>query len=160
MTHSIRRIVTGHDQQGKAEVLSDASVAIAPVEGGGFDGAVVWSTSVVPADNSGPVSTAVQDVGPTLKGGSVFWITEFGPGFTSPMHRTLSLDYCCLISGRLEMVMDGGVVVTLTPGDTVVQRGTSHVWRNPSSDTPARILVCMIESLPIFIDGQELQPNA
>ena len=50
MTHSVRRIVTGHDQDGKAEVLSDAPVAIAPVEGGGFDGAVVWSAPVVPAD--------------------------------------------------------------------------------------------------------------
>ena len=160
MTGCVRRIVTGHDQEGKAEVLSDASVAIGPIEGGGFDGAVVWSTPVVPADNSGPVSMGVQDVGLTLKGGSVFWITEFGPGFNSPMHRTLSLDYCCLISGRLEMVMDGGAVVTLSPGDTIVQRGTSHVWRNPSSDTSARILVCMIESHPVVIDGRELKPNA
>ena len=160
MTRSVRRIVTGHDPAGKAGVLSDAPVAIAPVQGGGFDGAVVWSTPVVPADNSGPVSTGVQDVGPTLKGGSVFWITEFGPGFTSPMHRTLSLDYCCLISGRLELVLDGGAVVTLSPGDTIVQRGTSHVWRNPSSDTPARILVCMIESHLVVIDGHELKPNA
>ena len=84
MTGSVRRIVTGHDQEGEAEVLSDAAVAIAPIQGGGFGGAVVWSTPVVPADNSGPVSTVVQDLGPTLKGGSVFWIPEFGSGFTRP----------------------------------------------------------------------------
>ncbi len=84
MTGSVRRIVTGHDEEGKAEVLSDAAVAIAPIQGGGLDGAVVWSTPVVSADNSGPVSTVVQDVGPTLKRGSVFWITEFGPGSPRP----------------------------------------------------------------------------
>ena len=76
------------------------------------------------------------------------------------MHRTLSLDCCCLISGRLEMVLDGGAVVTLSLGDTIVQRGTSHVWGNTSSDTPARILVCMIESHPVVVDGHELKPNA
>ena len=34
----------------------------------------------------------------------------------------------------------------LQAGDIVVQRGTIHLWRNPSADIPARIIFVLIEA--------------
>lgn len=155
--NQIRRIVTSHDGSGLARITSDAKIAIPPLPGLDAQGAVVWTTASVPADNTSDSQGDLRDVGATIRGGSVFRITDFGPGFESPMHRTHSIDYCAVISGKLELVLDGGEVVELEPGDVVVQRGTNHVWRNPSSDTNCRIIVCMIEAFPVAIDGTALE---
>jgi hypothetical protein len=39
--------------------------------------------------------------------------------------------------------LDDGVTVELGPGDTVVQNGTRHAWRNPFSE-PCRMVVVLI----------------
>lgn len=44
------------------------------------------------------------------------------------MHTTDSIDYTYLISGQVYLETDTGEYL-LNPGDTVVQRGTSHAWR-------------------------------
>jgi uncharacterized cupin superfamily protein len=36
-----------------------------------------------------------------------------------------SIDYCMMLSGELELILDGGETVNLNSGDIVVQRGTS-----------------------------------
>ncbi len=95
----------------------------------------------------------------TLHGGSVFRVTELGPGFATPMHRTFSIDYCLVLSAELEVILDGGETIKLFAGDTVVQRGTSHAWRNPSPDTRSTFVVCMIEAQPITIGGKTLDPT-
>jgi hypothetical protein len=52
--------------------------------------------------------------------------------FSTPFHATRSLDYAILIAGEVELLLDDGSVTKLqTPGDVVVQRGTSHAWRIP-----------------------------
>ncbi len=91
-----------------------------------------------------------------LRGGSVFRITELGPRCTSTMRCTLSIDYGIVLSGELELLLDGGETIKLLAGDTVVQRGTSHARRNPSQDTRCKFLVCMIEAQPVTIDGNNL----
>jgi hypothetical protein len=40
----------------------------------------------------------------------------------------------------------GGETVRLSPGETVVQRGTWHAWRNPDKQKPSRFVMCMIEA--------------
>ena len=157
MSADIRRVVTAHDDAGAAIILSDRKVAMAPFPGADAKGAVVWTTGSVPADNADDVKGELRDAGASLKGGSVMRITEFGPGFVSPMHRTHSIDYAIVLSGELEMELDSGARVRLGPGDTVVQRGGAHLWRNPSFDTPCRIVVCMIEAHPVMIDGKRLE---
>lgn len=159
MPSNIRRVVTTHDAAGAAVVLSDTEVALAPFPGADARGAVVWTTGALPADNVGDLLGERRDAGASLKGGSVMRITEFGPGFISPMHRTLSIDYAMVLSGELEMELDSGSCVRLKPGDTVVQRGGAHLWRNPSADTPCRIIVCMIEAHPVTIGGKPLKPT-
>lgn len=155
----LRRIVTSHNDAGTAVVHSDERIGLPALPGVDAHGAVVWTTGAVPADNVADLEGGGRDPGATIREGSVFRVTEFGPGFVSPMHRTHSIDYCCLISGELELVLDGGEVIRLAPGDTVVQRGTNHVWRNPSDSTSARIVVCMIEAEPVAIDGVRLEQH-
>ncbi|MGA8479519.1 MAG: hypothetical protein WB696_16305, partial [Chthoniobacterales bacterium] len=70
---------------------------------------MVWSTAAVPADNSDRnLEDDKRNVGMTLHGGSVFRVTELGPGFATPMHRTFSIDYCLVLSAELEVTLDGG----------------------------------------------------
>jgi mannose-6-phosphate isomerase-like protein (cupin superfamily) len=59
------------------------------------------------------------------------------------MHRTDSTDFVCILSGRCDLHLDGGAVVTLAPGDTVVQNGTRHGWHVPY-DEPCRMLCVSI----------------
>lgn len=50
------------------------------------------------------------------------------------MHTTDTVDYAIVMSGSIELELDNGVLVPLRQGDTVVQNGTRHAWRN-TSDT-------------------------
>jgi uncharacterized cupin superfamily protein len=156
VTDTIRRVVTTHDPAGKTVLLSDHRIPLPSFPGGKAKGAVVWTTGTVPADNIGDVQGEKRAASMSLKGGSVLRITEFGPGFVSPMHRTLSIDYAVVLSGELELVLDGEHAVKLWPGDAVVQRGTNHAWRNPSPDRPCRIMIAMIEARPVMIAGKRL----
>ncbi|MGW6795812.1 cupin domain-containing protein [Streptomyces chartreusis] len=160
MSDKIRRLVTTHDAAGKAVVHTDDQVLMADFPGAAeldARSAVLWTTGAVPADNVGDLQGAGRSAGATLGGGSVFRVTELGPGFVSPMHRTLSIDYIAMLSGELELELDGGDVVRLQPGDVIVQRGTNHLWRNPSQDTSCRFVVSMIESHPVSVHGKKLE---
>jgi quercetin dioxygenase-like cupin family protein len=55
------------------------------------------------------------------------------------MHRTDSIDFVYVLSGRCLMRLDDDVTVALSPGDTVIQNGTRHGWRVPY-DEPCRLL--------------------
>jgi quercetin dioxygenase-like cupin family protein len=79
------------------------------------------------------------------------------PRGTSPMHRTNSIDYGIVMSGHVELELDDGVKTLLGPGDIVVQRGTMHLWRNPSDTDPCRIVFVLIEASPYRHDGQPLE---
>ena len=117
---------------------------------------MVWTTGALPADNTGDVEGEGRSQGAGLKNGSVVWLTEFAPGFESPLHRTFSIDYGAVISGTLELELEGGDCVRLAAGDLIVQRGTNHLWRNPSTTEPCRIMMTMIEARPVEIDGRAL----
>lgn len=39
--------------------------------------------------------------------------------------------------------LDDGASVTLRPGDTAVQQGTRHAWREPT-DRPAKVSLVML----------------
>ncbi|MBB2931976.1 cupin domain-containing protein [Paraburkholderia silvatlantica] len=160
MGESIRRVVIKEDDHGRGVVFLDDEAALVKWTGSKAAGAVMWSTAEVPADNSDlDLDGHRRNVGVALYGGSVFRITEFGPGYETPMHRTLSVDYCFVLSGELELMLDSGQTVTLCKGDAVVQRGTRHAWRNNGTD-PSRLAVCMIEASPVVIDDQVLRATS
>ena len=59
------------------------------------------------------------------------------------MHTTDTVDYEFVISGEVVLELDDGAEVTLRPGDTVVQNGTRHAWRNRTSE-PAVLVVVLV----------------
>src|ERR1700739_3592475 len=77
---STRRIVTGHDAQGKAVVLIDAKLE-AKQRGPGPNGwTLLWTTREFPADVSGSTDRAQGHVGvPPVANGTVFRIVDFAP---------------------------------------------------------------------------------
>lgn len=54
------------------------------------------------------------------------------------MHRTASVDYGVVLDGEIWLEVDGGAQARLTPGDTIVQIGGRHAWRN-KTDRPATV---------------------
>lgn len=97
--------------------------------------------------------------GITIPGGTVLRIVDMKPGSISPMHRTISLDYGVVLEGEVELILDSGEKRLMKRGDTSVQRGTNHAWRNPSPDTWARMLYVLQEAQPIYLDGKPLDED-
>ena len=59
------------------------------------------------------------------------------------MHTTATIDYEYIVSGRCVLELDEGATRELGPGDTVIQNGTRHAWRNPYHE-PCVIVVALI----------------
>ena len=107
----------------------------------------VWSTHAMPA----PVTATETDdpiVGdveiPPEPNGTLVRFVDFEPGAVSPMHRTETIDYGVVISGRMALLLDDGSETALEPGDVVVQRGTDHAWAN-RDDGISRMLFVLVD---------------
>lgn len=155
MSPSFRRIVTDHNNTGLSIVRSDDVLTPTRIDSGDAAFQLVWATPSVPVDlNAG--TDGLLAAGKTLHGGSVIRMVDMLPGKSSPMHRSWSIDYGIVLSGQLELELDGGAIVALAAGDVVVQRATNHLWRNPSADTVCRIVFILTEALPIEVAGRIL----
>jgi quercetin dioxygenase-like cupin family protein len=86
-----------------------------------------WDPTVGYGDANGPLagSVSADDAGGI-------------PG----MHWTPTVDLVTVVSGELVCILEDGEV-TLGPGDTIVQNGTLHAWRN-RKDHPAIIVSVMV----------------
>ena len=154
MALQVRRVVTGHDQNGRAMVSID-EISKNLVSGRpGQMGCVVWTTEGFPVDNTGSDDAGLRKSGTTLKNGTVFRVVEFGPGVSPRNHRTDSIDYAVVISGEIDMQLDDSTV-TLKAGDVLVQRGTIHNWIN-KTDKPCVIAFVLIDAKPVEAGGKVL----
>lgn len=149
----VRRIVTGHNSAGRAIFKSDELLPVDPIPSGDAAFSLVWTTATVPADNNDETDGRTRDAGLTLNQGSVIRIVDMLPGGASPMHRTNSIDYGIVLSGEVELELDDGAATTARSGDIIVQRGTMHLWRNPSATDVCRIAFVLIEAKPVLFDG-------
>lgn len=59
------------------------------------------------------------------------------------MHRTDTVDHAIVLSGSIWLELDDGVQTELHPGDTVVQIGSRHAWRNRTRQ-PATVAFVMV----------------
>jgi mannose-6-phosphate isomerase-like protein (cupin superfamily) len=59
------------------------------------------------------------------------------------MHRTVTLDYIMVLSGRVTLLLDDDEI-DLEPFDVVVQRGTNHAWVN-RGNVPALLMAVLID---------------
>lgn len=169
----IRRVVTGHTPDGKATVASDTevdpvTVALLP----GMEFHRLWGADSAPTfpDDGSPhsFSTYFPPVGGFRFGlftlppdsvtpaaevemewalkeaeeklpGAVAHLEPDNPG----MHTTDTIDFEYVISGEVWLELDDGVKVHLRAGDTVVQNGTRHAWRNKGSE-PCRMVTILV----------------
>jgi hypothetical protein len=170
----VRRVVTGHDADGKAVIASDEQVdGLRPALAPGTEFHRLWGGDAPPSfpdDGSEPTThTYFPDVGGFRFG--LFTVppasaaTGPGPsdleaamaefeaalpglaGHMEPdapgMHTTATIDFEVVLDGEVWLELDDGVEVHLRPGDTVVQNGTRHAWRN-HGDKPARLAVFIV----------------
>ena len=154
MSLNIRRVVTGHDAQGRARVLIDETVKNVSSQRPGALYSVVWSSEGFPVNNDGDVDPSGKKIGTTIPNGTVFRVVSFGPGVAPRNHRTDSIDYAVVISGEIDMDLDG-TSVHLKAGDVLVQRGTIHNWINKGT-MPCVIAFTLVSAKPVVADGKAL----
>ena len=154
--NAVRRIVTGHNAEGRAVVTDDALLTPLPNPSGDAAFALVWTTAGLPVDNDDATDGRSRSVGLTLPGGTVLRIVDLLPGRRSALHRTNSLDYGIVISGVIELELDDGAITRVEAGSVIVQRGTIHAWRNPSADTTVRVAFVLIDATPATVKGEPL----
>jgi quercetin dioxygenase-like cupin family protein len=155
-SEKVRRVLTGHNQEGKAVFSSDEEFTPVVVPSGDASMATIWASEVLPVNLNDERDGREIDAGTTLNGGSVVRICDMLPNGESPFHRTNSIDYGIVLSGEVELELDDGVTKRCSAGDIIVQRGTIHLWRNPSSSVTCRIVFVLTEAHAYQHDGKAL----
>ena len=174
MGRKIRRVVTGHDENGVATVImdGDADCILRRSNRPGVTLTNLLQNAKTPAameQHDDPVT------GPLIlhppRNGSVFRIVQFDPenpnelakldgksafsemgaganiveGARHPfMHRTDSLDYAVVLTGEIYMMMDEDEYL-VKAGDVIVQQGTNHAWSNRGTE-PCQIAFILIDA--------------
>ena len=155
MALQVRRVITGHDSNGKAIVQIDEIAKNITSSRPQQAAAVIWTTEGFPIDNSGTADTSGRKVGTTLADGCVFLVVEFGPGVAPRNQRTDSIDFAVVMAGEIDMDLDGAEV-HLNAGDVrlhYVDEGPrdappllfvhgnptwSYLWRRPIAELSAQ----------------------
>jgi quercetin dioxygenase-like cupin family protein len=156
-----RRVVTGHDDAGKAVIVSDGPPE-RTIRANGF-GVATWlwlDGSPATVDDGGDEPEGAMRLEPPAGGCSVRiirfpgasegggdWISVEGDDPERPgMHATDTLDFMAVVDGRIVLGLDDGEH-ELGPGDVVIQRGNVHRWRVVGDD-PCTYVVCMMRPDP------------
>jgi hypothetical protein len=171
-----KRYVVGPDAEGRSAVLSTEPTNVQSKEGF-FWRATLWATYESPADNTveGDRSAEVSTREPPLNG-LIYRALEIPPDHKDDsvhrevlaelneavgqrvrpseedlkrhpsMHRTGTLDCITCVVGEIYLVTDVDELL-MTPGDTVVIRGTNHAWSN-RSDAPCLLVGTMVDAIP------------
>jgi mannose-6-phosphate isomerase-like protein (cupin superfamily) len=166
MATASRRIVTGHDAEGKSVVI---------IDGPATPFGAYWLTDSTPVENTGSADAGqkVNMLEPPA-GGSIFRFAAIPPENPNQsreererqtakmfdqmkashcrpdtsrhpgMHKTRTIDYIVLLSGEVTLLLDKGEV-DLKPYDVVVQRGTNHAWVNKGKE-PAVLAAVLIDA--------------
>ena len=161
MSFAIRRVVTGHDDTGRAVFRSDGAPPRTISAPNGFGvSEVLWLDGAPRSvDDGRDITDGPFLLEPPAGGGSVRvirmpsaapgtpvdeqWLRVHGDDDAEPgMHATDTLDFMVVLSGEIVLGTDDGERV-LGVGDTVVQRGTRHRWR-VHGDLPCTYAVCMV----------------
>jgi len=154
MSLSFRRVVTGHDEQGRAKVIIDEAFGNVTSPRPGAEFGVVWTTEGFPVNNDGNDDPSRKKISTAVANGTVFRVVSFGPGVAPRNHRTDSIDYAVVMAGEIDMELDG-TSVHLKAGDLLVQRGTIHNWVNNGNE-PCVIAFALIDAKPVSTGGKKL----
>ena len=162
----ISRFITDHDDAGKAIFTNKFEEKLPWQElpdGARFCLGFTTRTTPVDMNNESDLADYKHDLiekpGIMIPDGTVLRLVDMQPGVTSPMHRTVSLDYGVVLEGEVELVLDSGEVRLMRRGDVAIQRGTNHAWRNASAEKWARMLYVLQEAKPVAIGDKELDED-
>ncbi len=170
----MRRIITGHNKEGKSVISIDGPPArsIGEEAGGLFE---IWNTDGSGLDTKTDTDRADIDIllSPS-KGGTKFRYFQINPipegipqeaieaataeafekigaahhrvdtSRNAAMHETDTIDYIILLKGDVSLILDEEEV-KLKPYDVVVQRRTNHAWVNHGTE-PALLIAVLIDS--------------
>jgi hypothetical protein len=176
MIWRVRRVLTGHDAQGRSVFLSDGEapnvkeMAAMP----GLALTDLWETKGAPASNAGDADAADRPVRlEPPKNGTILRIVEFPPdsawrgatdgkaGFKAigaghaqdkrsadpMMHKTSTVDYIIVLKGEIHAIMETGEKL-LRAGDILVQRGTNHSWSVRGAE-PCIVAAVLVSAKPV-----------
>ena len=176
MSFRIRRVLTGHDAEGRSTIIADA-IAQNLKEIPGIPGLALtdlWETTGAPASNEGDADAAARPVRlEPPPNGTIFRVVEFPPdatwrkrsdlkdGFEAigaahaqdkashdpMMHKTSTVDYAIVMKGEIWAVMEEGETL-LKAGDVLVQRGTNHSW-SVRTNAPALVAFILVSAAPL-----------
>jgi len=182
MIWRVRRVLTGHDAEGRSTIIADG-MAPNVKEMPSFPGLALtdlWETASAPAGNDGHTDAAARPVHlEPPKNGTLFRIVEFPPDSSRPqsadgregfkaigaghvqdrrsadpmMHKTSTVDYIVVLKGEIYAVLEKGETL-LRPGDVFVQRGTNHSWSVRGSE-PCIIAVVLVNAKPLAAAGKK-----
>src|SRR5258708_34748447 len=110
MPMKIRRVVTGHDERGRAVVAIDEICKNVVSRRPQHESCMIWSTGSFPSDNSDDRDGGGREVATTDPNGTGFRVIEYGPGVAPGNPRTQSIDYAGGLSGEIHMQPQGGGV--------------------------------------------------
>lgn len=165
-----RRIITGHNAEGKAIILEDGFAQRVIESGEKFPVVYeLWNTLESPVRVSRQMAEPEEPVTlPPPPGGTRarfldlppdteitdeearyhFQIMNGGDAMDGDaehhsMHRTESVDVAVVLQGEIVLIVDEGETV-VRAGDTVIQCGTNHAWSNRTKEN-CRIVFFMID---------------
>ena len=170
----MRRIITGHNEEGKSVVSIEGPPArsLGEEAGGLYE---IWNTDGKGFDTKSLEDRADIDVvlSPS-KGGTKIRYFQINPipdgvppevieastaaafekmgashhpvdsSRNAAMHETESIDYIILLKGDVTLILDEEEI-KVNPQDSVVQRGTNHAWVNNGTE-PALLIAVLIDS--------------
>ena len=176
MIWRVRRVLTGHDTDGKSTIIADGQAPNVKEMGASSGLAIteLWETNGTPASNEGQRDAGDRAVRlEPPRNGTVFRIVEFPPdsqwqsradarkwaeaidaghvpdrSSSDPMmHKTNTVDYIIVLKGEIYAIVDKGETL-LHAGDVFVQRGTNHSWSVRGSE-PCIIGVVLVDAKPV-----------
>jgi len=176
MIWRVRRVLTGHDAQGRSTFIADGPAPNVK-EMSAMPGLALtdlWETKGAPASNAGESDAASRPVHlEPPKNGTILRIVEFPPdsawrnrtdgkdGFKSigaghaqdrhsadpMMHTTSTVDYIIVLKGEIYAILETGEKL-LRAGDVLVQRGTNHSWSVRTSE-PCIVAAVLVSAKPV-----------
>ena len=178
MPRPFRRVVTGHNAQGKSIFVMDGPAPVVHSRGTGSTTVTeFWETRATPVSNAGnddPTIGQPQRV-PPPKNGSKFRVVEYPPdsqrvaalrapdashdakseGYVRDLHNARHPGFHKTDSIDYAIVLSGEIhalmddgEVLLKTGDVLIQRGTSHAWSN-RTEQPCCIAFVLIDAEPV-----------
>lgn len=95
----------------------------------------LWATDRLLMEFDGP-PTAVHGPFPSVNGARLWRLVvpPDAPDAVPPFHATATIDLGFVLCGRVSLELENGSTADLSPGDSFVQRGAAHRWRNNGPD--------------------------